>query len=59
MLGTVGVTDIIVGAVVAKHGDTPAAKLENEKGQRIECHGREISWRVVAVSPFALISLSV
>ena len=32
-------THIVIGAKVAKYGNAPATKLEDEKGQRIECHG--------------------
>jgi len=46
----VGTTHIIIGAVSAIHGDIPAAKLEEEKGQGIECHGWERGG-VVAISP--------
>jgi len=31
-------THFITKALIAKHGDAPAAKLEDEKGQRIEGH---------------------
>ena len=31
-------THIIIRALAAKHGDTPTAKLQDEKGQGIECH---------------------
>jgi hypothetical protein len=43
-------THIIIGAVVAKHGDTPAVKLYNENGQGVECHG----WEKTESLPFAL-----
>ena len=33
------ITHIVIGAVVAGHGDAPAAKLQDEKGQGIEWHG--------------------
>jgi hypothetical protein len=35
-----GMTHFMIKALVAKHGDAPAAKLQDEKGQRIELHDR-------------------
>ena len=42
-------THIIIETVVAKHSDAPAAISQDEKGQRIEFHGRrERSWVIFA-----------
>ena len=43
-------THIIIGAVVAENGDAPTAKLQDENGQGIECHG----WERAESLPFAL-----
>jgi hypothetical protein len=45
-------THIIIKTLAAKHGDTPTAKLQDEKGQGIECHGWE---RRRVISPSARI----
>jgi len=45
---------IIIGAVGTKHGNAPAAELQDKKGHGIECHSWEIGRRVVAVSQLLL-----
>jgi len=55
-----GTTHIIVGTTVAKDGDASAAKLEDEKGQGMECHGMERKGDFVAFfSPAAFINSTV
>jgi hypothetical protein len=54
LLVTVGTTHIIIGAVGTKHGDAPAAELQDEKGHGVECHSWEIGRQVVAISQLLL-----
>jgi hypothetical protein len=51
-------THIIIGAVSTKHGDAPAAELQDEKGHGVECHCWEIGRQVVAISQLLLLYLS-
>ncbi|SRR6266478_7979780 len=45
---------IIIGAIIAKHGDVPAANLEDKKGKGIQCHGCEGETSLPFLLPLAL-----